>query len=313
MDKNNNPDTIVSTFILTLLSPFASTQTLPSVTKILDENGFAVQKTTSLAREGGSVQQLGITGSQAIDIQKLRQAFFQLSEQIQIDICMQENARKHNNFRLIVFDMDSTLIQAEVIDLLAEAAGVGPQVASITERAMQGELDFNQSFRQRLAMLKGLDEKVLEGIAEAIPLMEGAERLIQVLKKLGYRTAIVSGGFRYFASHLQKKLGIDYIFANELEIIDGKVTGNVFGEIINGERKAALLKQIAAQEKLQPEQVIAVGDGANDLPMLGEAGLGIAFRAKPLVRRSVRVAISHMGLDGILYLLGLSEQELKTL
>jgi phosphoserine phosphatase len=212
------------------------------------------------------------------------------------------------NRRLVAFDMDSTLIDAEVIDELAKAAGVGEQVAAITERAMRGELDFTASFRARVALLKGLDESALQEIAARLRLNEGAERLVSTLKKMGYKTAILSGGFNYFGRHLQQQLGIDYVFANELEIVAGKATGAVVGEVVDGQRKAALLREIAARENISLEQVIAVGDGANDLPMLSIAGLGIAFRAKPIVKQSARQSISTLGLDGILYLLGISDR-----
>lgn len=214
--------------------------------------------------------------------------------------------------RLVCFDMDSTLIEAEVIDELAKAAGVGEQVIEITEAAMRGELDFEASFRKRLALLKGLDEGVLEDIAASLPITEGAEKLVSTINKLGYKTAILSGGFTYFGRYLQKRLGIDYVFANELEIENGKVTGQVSGTIVDGKRKAELLRELAQKEKISLEQVVAVGDGANDLPMLSIAGLGIAFRAKPLVKAEAKQAISHLGLDAILYLMGFRDREIQS-
>jgi len=227
-----------------------------------------------------------------------------------VDIAFQEDDVYRRTRRLVCFDMDSTLIEAEVIDELARAAGVGEQVAEITERAMQGELDFIQSFEQRVALLKGLSGDVLQGIAEQLPVTEGAERLIRNLKALGYKTAILSGGFNYFGRYLQEKLGIDYVYANELEMEDGIVTGRVTGRVVDGQRKAELLRELAEKEGIRLEQTIAVGDGANDLPMLSIAGLGIAFRAKPLVRENAKNAISTLGLDGILYLLGYRDRDI---
>lgn len=231
-----------------------------------------------------------------------------LASELDIDVAYQEDNMFRRTRRLVVFDMDSTLIDAEVIDELAKAAGVGAQVSAITESAMRGELDFTQSFRARVALLKGLDERVLAEIAAGLRLNEGAERLVSTLKKLGYKTAILSGGFNYFGEYLQRRLGIDYVFANELEVRAGHVTGDVVGQVVDGQRKAQLLREIAAKENIALEQVIAVGDGANDLPMLSIAGLGIAFRAKPIVKQSAKQAISTLGLDGILYLLGISDR-----
>jgi len=205
--------------------------------------------------------------------------------------------------------MDSTLVQTEAIDEMAAAAGVSEDVASITAAAMAGEIDFEESLVQRLGALKGLDESVLAEVAERIPLTDGAERLIDILKHLGYKIALISGGFTYFAKHLQQKLGIDYVYANELEIVDGKLTGNIVGEIIDAQRKAEIVREIAKKEDIRLAQVVAVGDGANDLPMLAEAGLGIAFRAKPLVQETARQALSTVGLDGILYLIGVRDRE----
>ncbi|MBS99958.1 MAG: phosphoserine phosphatase SerB [Oceanospirillaceae bacterium] len=243
------------------------------------------------------------------DASELREAFLKAASELDVDIAFQKDDIYRRNRRLVVFDMDSTLIEAEVIDELAKEAGVGDQVVAITEAAMRGEIDFNESFRRRVALLKGLDASVLEGIAQRIPLTEGAEELVSNLRSLGFKTAILSGGFTYFAHRLQEKLGFDYVHANELDIQDGKVTGEVIGTIVNGERKAQLLREIAEKEGVRLEQTIAVGDGANDLPMLSIAGLGIAFRAKPLVRRSAKQAISTLGLDGILYLIGFRDRD----
>ncbi|WP_291330111.1 phosphoserine phosphatase SerB [Desulfovibrio sp. UCD-KL4C] len=244
-----------------------------------------------------------------LDLDLMRAKFLTMATEEQVDIALQEDNAFRRNRRLVAFDMDSTLIQTEVIDELAKAAGSGELVSRITESAMRGEIDFKESLRQRLATLKGLDESVMDGIARALPITEGAERLISNLKKFGYKTAILSGGFTYFGEKLQEHLDVDYVHANELEIIDGKLTGNVIGDIVDGAKKAELLTEIAKKEKLSLQQVVAVGDGANDLPMLSIAGLGIAFHAKPKVKKDARQSISHFGLDSILYLVGLRDRE----
>ncbi|MDD2390678.1 MAG: phosphoserine phosphatase SerB [Desulfobacterales bacterium] len=243
------------------------------------------------------------------DSDLLRRDLFQLTETLEVDFAFQKDSVFRRNCRLVAFDMDSTLIESEVIDELAKAAGVGEQVATVTEQAMRGEIDFKMSLRRRVALLNGLDESVLQAIAMGLKLTEGAEKLISTLTAIGYKTAILSGGFTYFGRFLQKRLDIDYLFANELDIVDGKLTGNLRGQIVDGQRKADLLKEIAKKEHIRLEQVIAVGDGANDLPMLSAAGLGIAFRAKPIVKESAKQSISTLGLDGILYLLGFSDRE----
>lgn len=234
----------------------------------------------------------------------LSEKFMQYSGELDIDISFQKDDIFRRNRRLICFDMDSTLIKTEVIDELAERAGVGEEVRAITELAMRGEMDFNESFIKRVSLLKGLDVNVMEEIAVNLPIMEGAKRLMTILKKCGYKIAILSGGFTYFGNHLKKLFDVDYVYANELEIVDGKLTGKHLGDIVDGKRKAELLKLIAQVEKIDLEQVIAVGDGANDLPMLSIAGLGIAFHAKPKVKENASQSISTIGLDGILYFLG---------
>ncbi len=306
-----------SRYIVTLLARKINSEHLAAVTTVTSDFGLNIDKIVRLSgrikldeteKLGRACVEFSVRGEPENALQ-LKNALLELSSKYDIDVAYQEDSIFRRNRRLVVFDMDSTLIDAEVIDELAIEAGVGEQVAAITEAAMQGEIDFKQSFTQRMALLKGLDTSVLQSVAERLRLNEGAEHLISTLKKLGYKTAIVSGGFTFFGEYLQQRLGVDYVYANQLDIKDGLVTGQVSGDIIDGQRKAELLREIAAKEGLKLQQVIAVGDGANDLPMLGIAGLGIAFRAKPLVKASAEQSISNLGLDGILYLLGYSDKD----
>ena len=303
--------------IVTLLTRKVTAEQLQRVSAITARYGLNIDHIDRLSgrmpldtpdeRSKGCIE-FSVRGEPA-DTAALRAEFLRVAQELNVDIAFQRDSLFRRNRRLAVFDMDSTLIEAEVIDELAKAAGVGEQVAEITERAMRGELDFRASFKERLALLKGLPEEVLEQIAERLPLTEGAETLFAELKRLGYKTAILSGGFTYFAKRLQALLGIDYVYANELEIVDGRLTGVAIEPIVDAQRKADLLRELAQREGLQLEQTIAVGDGANDLPMLGLADLGVAFRAKPLVKQSAKQAISTLGLDGILYLLGYRDRE----
>ena len=245
------------------------------------------------------------------ETEEMQQALMKLSSDLEMDFSFQLDNMYRRMRRLICFDMDSTLIQTECIDELAERAGVGDQVREITERAMRGEIDFIESFTERVALLKGLDESVMKEIAENLPITEGVERLMFVLKRYGYKIAILSGGFTYFGNYLKDKFGIDYVYANELEIVNGKLTGRYLGDVVDGKRKAELLKLIAQVERVDIAQTIAVGDGANDLPMLSEAGLGIAFHAKPKVVANAQQSINTIGLDGVLYFLGFKDSYLE--
>lgn len=238
------------------------------------------------------------------DTSALQADFVRLSQEYNMDVSFQQESMYRRTRRLICFDMDSTLIQTEVIDELAERAGVGDKVREITERAMRGEIDFKESFKERVALLKGLDVSVMQNIAENLPLTEGLERLMKTLKTVGFKIAILSGGFMFFGNYLKQKFGIDYVYANELEVEDGKLTGNYVGEIVDGRRKAELLRLLAQVEGVHLMQTVAVGDGANDLPMLSLAGLGIAFHAKTKVKENAKQTLSNVGIDGILYFLG---------
>ncbi|MEK6789348.1 MAG: phosphoserine phosphatase SerB [Pseudomonadota bacterium] len=306
-------------YILTLLARKVTAEHLAAITRLIADQGLNIDGLQRLSGrvslEGEHEQahakacvEFSVRGEPR-NVDAMRSEFLRLAGELGIDIAFQKDNAFRRNRRLVCFDMDSTLIEHEVIDELAKAAGVGEQVAAITERAMLGELDFIQSFEARVALLKGLDASVLDQIAQSLKLTEGAEHLMRTLKALGYKTAILSGGFTYFGEYLQRKLGIDYVHANALEIENGLVTGRVVGRVVDGQRKAELLREIAAKEGVNLEQVIAVGDGANDLPMLSIAGLGIAFRAKPLVRANAKQAISTLGLDGILYLLGVRDRD----
>jgi phosphoserine phosphatase len=317
-------DFFSSRFVVTLMASKISDDFFSSIVALLVKNNIFLCSIKSLSDELADIpNQNHVALAQAYELEvliedvdtvaSLAQKLTDYASQQLVDAAIQPADIFREQKRLACFDMDSTLIQAEVIDELAKEAGVGEQVAKITESAMRGELDFNQSFIKRMSLLEGLEESVLEKVTERLVLSDGVEILFAALNRLGYKTAILSGGFDYFGRFLQKKLGIDYVYANQLNIVEGKLTGKVRGEIVNGDKKAALLQMLAKKENINLEQVIAVGDGANDLPMLALAGLGVAYKAKPLVKASAKYSIDNVGLDGLLYLLGLNARQIRLL
>ena len=306
-------------FILTIIGRSLSARQIEAAARVVADQGLDIDSIKRLTgrqsiahpeRNTRACIEFSLRGVPK-DKEAMQACLMQLSTDMGIDFSLQRDDMYRRMRRLICFDMDSTLIQTECIDELAERAGVGAEVKAITESAMRGEIDFRESFTRRVALLKGLDVSVMQDIAEHLPITEGTDRLMSVLKTCGYKIAILSGGFTYFGEYLRRRYGIDYVYANELEVgEDGKLTGRYVGEIVDGRRKADPLKLIAQTEHVNLAQTIAVGDGANDLPMLAEAGLGIAFHAKPRVVANARQSLSTIGLDGVLYFLGFKDSNL---
>jgi phosphoserine phosphatase len=305
-------------YIVTILTRRLNARQISAIASIVSEQGLNIDDINRLTgripleescRASKASIEFSVRGTPK-DPQGIQQKLMELSAELDMDISFQEESMFRRTRRLICFDMDSTLIETEVIDELAERNGAGEQVRAITEAAMRGEIDFTESFTQRVALLKGLDVAVMQEIAENLPITEGADRLMKVLKKIGFKIAILSGGFTYFGNYLKHKYAIDYVYANELEIENGKLTGRHTGDIVDGKRKAELLRLIAQVENVDIRQTVAVGDGANDLPMISIAGLGIAFHAKPKVKANAKQSISTTGLDGILYFLGFKDSHL---
>jgi phosphoserine phosphatase len=305
-------------YIITLLGRVLTAKQIAAVSKIVADQNLNIDNIVRLTgrvpldekqRSPKSCVELSVRGTPS-DRRFMQEEFLRLSSELDFDISFQEESMYRRMRRLVCFDMDSTLIRTEVIDELADKAGVGEEVKAITDAAMRGEIDFQESFHRRVKLLKGLDVSAMHEIAENLPITEGLDRLMSILKKVGFKTAILSGGFTYFGNYLKDKYGFDYMYANELEIENGKLTGNYIGDVVDGKRKAELLRLIAQVEKIDLRQTVAVGDGANDLPMLGVAGLGIAFHAKPKVKQNAEQSLSTVGIDGILYFLGYKDSML---
>ena len=303
-------------YILTIIGRSLSAKQIAAAAKVIKGQGLNIdsiirltgrQSIKHVEKNVRACIEFSLRGTPK-NLSDMQSQLMQLSAEMEFDFSLQRDNMFRRMRRLICFDMDSTLIQTECIDELAMRAGVGDEVKAITESAMRGEIDFKESFKKRVQLLKGLDVSVMKDIAENMPITEGVDRLMEVLKRYGYKIAILSGGFTYFGEYLQRKYSIDYMYANELEVDEnGKLTGNYVGEIVDGHRKAELLKLIAQVEKVNLAQTIAVGDGANDLPMISEAGLGIAFHAKPRVVANAKQSINTIGLDGVLYFLGFKD------
>jgi phosphoserine phosphatase len=306
-------------YIVTLLAGGATGEQLAAVTSIIQRHGLNIDAVRRLSGRLGLIapdtsQRMSIEMSlrgELADAAALKADLLEAADRLVFDFSVQQDTVYRRNRRLVVFDMDSTLITSEVIDELALRHGVGAEVSAITERAMRGELQFKESFQQRASLLAGLSESALRDVAESVLLNDGAHRLLRTLKHFGYKTAIISGGFQYVGDRLKTELGIDYVYANTLQTRNGVMTGEVLGEIIDATRKAELLNEIAQREGISDQQTIAIGDGANDLPMLNAAGLGVAYHAKPLVKETASHAISTFGLDSVLYLMGFSDRDIE--
>jgi phosphoserine phosphatase len=300
-------------YAVTCLGEKITAQVVAQISNAIYSENVNIERITQLSQGELSCIEMIVKTDKTINVQDMTGKLLSISSDFGVDIAVQKENIFRRSKRLVVMDMDSTLIQVEVIDELAKAAGHGEEVSGITSKAMNGELSFNESLNKRVELLRGLDENILDEIYHNIPFTPGAKKLVKILKKLGYKTAVISGGFTFFTDRLKNELGLDYAFANELEIKDGKLTGKVLGEIINGESKAEILEDIADKENISLDQVVAIGDGANDLLMLDKAGLGIAFNAHKTVREKADYNISQKNLDSIIYLLGISEKEKNTI
>lgn len=302
------PTPIKTMMVVTVLGERIGPDDFGAVARAIANGGGNIERIFRLSRYPVISYELAVSDG---DINKIREQLIIAAAERPIDIAIQPEGLERRTKRMVVMDVDSTLIEDEVINLLAYEAGVGEEVAAITESAMRGEIDFEVSLRRRVALLGGLDVSALERAAGRITVTPGARTFIRTLKRMGMKTAIVSAGFTRFANQLASDLGIDYSLSNTLELKDGVLTGNLTGELVDAARKATFLQEIAAKENISPAQVVAVGDGANDIDMLSVAGLGIAFNAKPVVKERADTSVSVPYLDAILFLMGVRRDHVE--
>lgn len=302
-------NTIGAQFILTIMGESLSSNALSNLYEQFSGHGISVLAAKTLDHQDLHVFELQIRTPPQFDQRAFLRELIQFKDRYRLDAALQPDTPYRTNMRLIVFDADMTFIQCEIINEISKLCGKSAEVEAITHRAMNGELDFQQALHERVKMLKGVRVEQLEALRKRIPYTPGAETLVAILKKLGIKVAIVSGGFNYFIDHIKQELGLDYAYANQLEIQDGQLTGRVVGEVVDAHAKARLLEFIAIKEGIRPQQVIAVGDGANDVHMLTKAGLGIAFNAKHFLQECASGSLSRPNLDALLYFLGITHRE----
>jgi phosphoserine phosphatase len=295
---------------LFILTYFGHTQALAEISNILAEENANIEMISNLTRHCAMCVELTINVNEVKNLSRLKSRVIAKSHELNIDLALQKMEAYRKNKRLVFFDMDSTLVDMEIIDEMAQRAGVLKEVSRITEKAMRGDIDFEESLIQRVALLKGLKVEELEKIRNEIKLSEGAEDLVNTLKKLGFRLGLVSGGFDYFSDFLREKLGLDFSYANQLEIKNGVLTGKVLGKIVDNTHKAKIVNMVSSEQGVLLDQTVAIGDGANDVLMLGQAGLGIAYNAKEKLERAANMSLGRARLRNILYILGISEEEM---
>ncbi len=295
---------------LFILTYFGDTLALAEISNILAEENANIQMISNLTRHCASCVELTIDVNEVKNLSQLKARVIAKSHELNIDLALQKMEAYRKNKRLVFFDMDSTLVDMEIIDEMAQRAGVFKEVSRITEKARRGDIDFEESLTQRVALLKGLRVEELEKIRKDMKLSAGAEDLVDILKRLGFKLGLVSGGFDYFSDFLREKLGLDFSYANQLEIKNGALTGKVLGKIVDNTYKAKIVNMVASREGVLLDQTVAIGDGANDVLMLGQAGLGIAYNAKEKLERVANMSLGRARLKNILYILGISEEEM---